>query len=427
MSMRYAFSSLAFSLLIALAGCGDDTGPTDTGMPPTDTGTGDGDVDTGVDSGNPLCDGRPTTSPDPRGEVKGIHDVMKNRLLVFGGNILAPVMCSPRYEQVSELWSFELDCNNWQQITAAGAPSGRSRISVAYDTMRNRMLVFGGMEGDPFVAATRYDEVWAFDLTADTWAQVTTTGAGPMAKGYAAAWYDETNDRMIVSGGDPSGFNGVDETHALDLATNTWTEITGGATPGARLYHGVAIRGAEAIIFGGARGFGADTYLNDIMAFDMTTDTWRVVRAGGPDAPLTRFGTEIFYDEAGDRLIAFGGHDSTDLGNANDVWAYDFAGDSWSMARPGDTLNGVAIGPCDFPADFTLPEDGMPTPDRRHSYMNAQNGTTGFIAMGKTDCGIINDVWAFDLAASTWETLRPPTGGEACNRSGATTCMTLCF
>ena len=79
-----------------------------------------------------------------------------------------------------------------------------------------------------------------------------------------------------------------------------------------------------------------------------------------------------------------------------------------------------------FPNDFTLPEDGTPTPERRHSFMHAQTATSGFIAMGKTDCGIINDVWVLDLAAGIWETLRPPTGGEACNRSGATTCSSLC-
>jgi hypothetical protein len=336
-------------------------------------------------------------------------------------------MCAPRYDQVAELWAFQLDCNNWLRLEPAGGPSGRSRIAVALDTMRNRMLVFGGMEGDPFASSTRFDDVWAFDLESDTWEELVTTGTGPMAKGYAIAFYDETNDRLIVHGGDPSGFTGVDEMHALDLATNTWSEITPTTTPGARLYHGVALRGTEAIIFGGARGFGAETYLNDIWAFDMTTDAWRVIRNGGGDAPLTRFGAEIFHHAATDRLIAVGGHDSTDLGNSNDVHAYDFATDAWSVVRPGDTLNGVGFGLCDFPDDFTLPEEGTPTPERRHSYVHAQGDSLGFITMGKTDCGNINDVWALDLAAGTWESLRPPTGGEACNRSGATVCTTLCF
>ncbi len=426
--MRIAFSSLfAFPLLFTLA-CGDDNMVADSGMSADggDGGSGDASPDA-ADTGTAMCDGRPTAAPDPRGEAKGVYDAANDRILLFGGNVLAPVMCAPQYNQVGEIWAFELDCNNWRPIDATGGPSGRSRVAIAVDTMRNRMLIFGGMSGDPFSSSTLYDEVWAFDMTADSWSQITTTGTGPTPKGYATAFYDETNDRFIVHGGDSGGFNGIDEMHALDLATNTWSEITPAETPGARLYHAVAIRGTEAVIFGGARGYGADTYLNDIWAFDMTSDTWRMVSGGGPSAPQTRFGAEAFYDEAGDRLLVFGGHDSTDLGNSNDVYAYDFAGGGWSTVRPGDTLNGAVLGPCMFPADFTLPEDGMPTPERRHSLVSAQMGGLGLISMGKTDCGNINDVWSLDLAAGTWELLRPPTGGEACNRSGSTTCTQLCF
>ncbi len=82
---------------------------------------------------------------------------------------------------------------------------------------------------------------------------------------------------------------------------------------------------------------------------------------------------------------------------------------------------------CDFPPDFTIPEAGIYTPERRHSFVAAQSDTTGYVLFGKTDCGNINDVWALDLASGTWESRRPPTSGEACNRTGATSCAMLCF
>ncbi len=125
--------------------------------------------------------------------------------------------------------------------------------------------------------------------------------------------------------------------------------------------------------------------------------------------------------------MLFGGHDPTDLGNSNDVWRYDVAGDTWTSLRPGDTLNGSPSGPCMFPADFTLPEEGMPTPERRYSGIAVSQGDTAYALFGKTDCGNINDAWALDMTSGTWELLRPPTGGEACNRTGSTTCSTLCF
>ncbi|MBW2464916.1 MAG: hypothetical protein JRH11_24920, partial [Deltaproteobacteria bacterium] len=153
--MRYSstrFSSilstlvLASSLLLTLAGCGDDGT-----APPTDSGIifdgGGGDAD--VDGGAVDCTGRPTESPQPRGEVEGIYDEMNNRLVVFGGNTSAPVACMPVYTQTNELWAFELDCNNWRRLDSAGGPGNRSRTAIAVDTMRNRMIVFGGMDGDP--------------------------------------------------------------------------------------------------------------------------------------------------------------------------------------------------------------------------------------------------------------------------------------
>ena len=97
----------------------------------------------------------------------------------------------------------------------------------------------------------------------------------------------------------------------------------------------------------------------------------------------------------------------------------------WSTPMAGDTLNGVPAGPCMFPADFTIPE---PTaPERRYAFVRAGGATGAYFAFGKADCGNLNDVVRFDYASSSWRTLRPSTGGEACNRTGTIGCSMLCF
>ncbi|MDH5491260.1 MAG: kelch repeat-containing protein, partial [Myxococcales bacterium] len=98
---------------------------------------------------------------------------------------------------------------------------------------------------------------------------------------------------------------------------------------------------------------------------------------------------------------------------------------TWAMLHPGDTLNSAPIGFCDFPPDFTIPEEGAP--ERRYSFVHGQSATTAFVFGGKTDCGNINDVWSLSLETADWLMLRPPTGGEACNRSGSLTCTSLCY
>ena len=422
-SIFYIFLSTA--TLATLIACGGD----DDVVPPDDGGImvdGGGDPDSGPMTG---CTGRPTESPEPRGENVGIFDAAKNRIVTFGGNTTAPVMCAPRYTMTNEMWAFHLDCNNWERISPTGGPSVRGRAAAAFDSMRNRMIIYGGLAGDPFTGAPRLADAWAFDLATDTWEELATSGTAPAARSEPAIGYDPANDRLIVSGGDAGGLNGTDDLFALDLATNTWTELDGSSGPSPRYDQGYVVQEGRLYIVGGAEDGGFDgtvDYFNDVWAFEFATDTWsELVAHGAAGAPNGRFGWSTYVDDTLGRIVVFGGHDPTDLGNSNDVWAFDLGAGSWVNMRPGDTLNGTPLAMCNFPVDFTLPEEG--SPERRYSCVATQNGTLGYALFGKTDCGNINDVWALDLGAGSWELLRPPTGGEACNRSGSTTCSMLCF
>ncbi len=254
-------------LLVATPACGggdDDMTVPDSG-PMTD---GAMSADGGPDAGPAECATRPTDAPGPRGEVSGVFDPVRDRIVVFGGNTSAPVMCSPRYTQTDELWAFHLDCNNWERISPASSPPARSRHATAFDGMRQRMIVFGGQQGDPFAGATLFNDVWALDLATDTWEELVTSGASPSVRAFPAMVYDEAKDWILVHGGDSGGFNGLGDMYALDLGTLAWSEIdtTGGPPP--RLYHGAVVHDGRMVIFGGAGGFDASSYTNDVWAFD---------------------------------------------------------------------------------------------------------------------------------------------------------------
>lgn len=378
------------------------------------------------------CTGRPADAPDTRGEMEGVLDAAKGRIVVYGGNTAAPVMCMPMYNLVSEVWVFHLDCNSWEALPSAPAsPAGpgiRARHAVTLDTMRNRMIVFGGRERLAAGGYNNFADVWAFDLATDTWTEIETNGTGPSPRSSSAITYDAASDRILVFGGNISTsgltLTGVNDMFALDLATGTWTEITATGAPAARLYHSGARLGDEWLVFGGTPDFDGP-YYNDVYAFDLASDTWRMVSGGGAGAPVSRFGAGAFADAEGNRLIVVAGHDGTAMGNRNDMWAVDVTTGSWTELHPGDTLNGGSTGFCEFPADFTTPEEG--SPERRYSFLATQDASRGYVFGGKTDCGNVNDVWAVDFATDAWVPLRAATGGVACNRSGATTCSMLCF
>lgn len=408
---------------------GSDAGASDQGA--SDVGGPDGgDTDMGaVDMGMQVdCSQRPGGAPDLRSEASLVHDPVHDRLLMFGGNV-AEVMC-PGFsrEPSGELWAFELDCNNWRRIEADGAPPARVRHAVTVDTRRNRMLLFGGRQGTgaPY---TMLDDVWAFDLEAETWSRIEAS-AGPTPRDDTILQYDAARDRVLLFGGDTDtgGLLGgrQGDLWALNLADETWVRLTPDAPrPPARLLHASALLDDRLLVFGGAQDF--LNYLNDLWILDLTTDTWRQVSPGGGGAPRNRFGPSMFIDSVIDRAFVFAGHDDLAFGNRNDTWDILLGPGIWTEIRTGDQLNPDAPEPgqCDFPPDWTIPD--LDVPDRRSAFPYTQTETHAFVFGGNTDCGRANDVWMFEFATERWSELRAANGGISCPHSGQANCTTLCF
>lgn len=407
-----------FACVFALFACDSASGP--------DGGVGDGaiptqDGETPTDSGAVDCSGRPADAPVTRSEVGMVHDAARDRLIIYGGNTAASERCGvPPSEIVAEMWAFHFDCGSWEQLTPAGGPGALARHAVVADTANERMLVFGGRAS----SSSYSNALWAFDLTTDTWSELATSGTAPPPVAEATANLDVERNRLLVFGGDPGGFTGSDGLYALDLEAMAWSRIDAADAPSPRLYHASAIVGDELLIFGGAAGFNPP-YLNDVHAFDLTSETWRAVTTTGT-GPNPRFGAELVPDEDSGRVLVMFGHDDTNLGNRNDMYALDLATSTWSNLHEGDTFNNPPTGMCEFPADFTTLEEG--SPERRYSIGLAVSADgQAFIFGGKADCGYLNDVWRIDPATGDWASVRASTGGEVCLRTGRTDCGSLCF
>jgi hypothetical protein len=115
------------------------------------------------------------------------------------------------------------------------------------------------------------------------------------------------------------------------------------------------------------------------------------------------------------------------VGNNNDTWEFDLASATWNAIVEAETVNEPAFARCDFPVDFTQPN--RQAPDRRSAHFASLDTQRGewVVFGGKTDCGIINDVWTFDLARDAWINLKPATQGEACNRGeNPESCVAMC-
>ncbi len=415
-------------LLVLAAACGDDDAPRDAAadgnLPdaPPDAGADAPTTDAGTDAGS--CEAGET--PLRRRENAAAYDTTRDRLLVYGGNVAVVENCRPATENTDELWAFDPNCGSWQQLTYTGGPGPRARHTMHYDEANDRVILFGGRIGGDNI--TPFNDVWALDAETLAWTEISTSGTPPSPRFNHMSVLDSPRNRLIVFGGNgATGFisSPLGDAFALDLDTGVWTEIDSSDGPGLRYYAAATRVGDTMYVFGGQDMFNVP-YYNDLWALDLTTDTWSLVRDGGPDAPPQRFSSFLFHDAANNRLLIGAGHDATDLGNTNDLWALDLGSLTWTELQHGDTLNSRPLGMCRFPADFTTPD--LNAPERRSAFAWAQSAGRGFVAFGSTDCGAVNDVWAADFASSRWELVgNNSTSGEACNRSGAVGCTELCF
>jgi hypothetical protein len=154
---------------------------------------------------------------------------------------------------------------------------------------------------------------------------------------------------------------------------------------------------AAAYLFGGRSG---DEPLGDLWAFDMTADAWERLAPVGP-SPSARAGhVAAWMDGIG--LVVFGGRDAA--GTSSELWAFDPGANGWRIL----TTTGAGPAP-------RTDACGVLGPDGR-LWVSHGEGPTGVH---------LDDVWAFDPAASVWTDAGPTTGGptpragSACWWSGA--------
>lgn len=231
----------------------------------------------------------------------GVHDPVRDRLIVFGGSDGA---------FQNGTWILDLRPEiGWRQVFPAGAlPSPRRLAKAVYDPVRDRVLLFGGFDG------AFYADVWALHLSGPLqWELLATSGPTPAARAGHAMIYEPTGDRIIVFG----GYDGVSapaqrrqDVWQLALSgTPTWSEILPtGPSPGPRSSHTAVLDPVRnrMLVFGGS----TPAFLNDVWALDLgSSPAWTLLPTASP--PAAREEHSAVYDASGDRLVVFGGYDNT--------------------------------------------------------------------------------------------------------------------
>lgn len=322
-----------------------------------------------------------TLLPIARSGQTVLVDSLRNRVVMFGGLSASGALASTAI--------MDLATHAWADSVAINAPpTARYDHSAVWNQVNGRYTIFGGTNG-----TTRFADAWALDPATMVWTSLVTSGSAPSARSNHSAIFDSAGGRMLVFG----GFNGttvLNDLYALDATTLQWTSLSPSGTPPEARQGAVAVYDPvhrALVLFGGAGG--STPFLSDVWSLDLATLAWSpvVTPESGASAPAGRSDCAGDLDLVRLQLIVAGGRTGPST-YATDAWTLSLYNHHWTQS-----VNTAAFGRANAAGVVTRRDD-------RFLLVNGVNGS-----------GTLSDAWLLDLTANT-SALVPPPGTVPSNR-----------
>lgn len=239
-----------------------------------------------------------------------IVDPVRSRLLLIGGRDAGGTV-------KGDLWSFDLAGLAWSGVDLSG-PRARAGSATAASADGTGFYYFGGESDDAVFA-----DLWWFDFATATWQELTPrSGDAPASRSGVAGAMDALGRFVISHGHD--GDTIYDDTWAYDPGAKTWADISPAPElrPMARYDHDLlALPDYSAILLGGGCSDGIGPCpQGDLWSFDVYGGGWSDITPF--TAPTPRTGSAMA--RLGGTILQVGG--MTDLGPESDVWRGYFDG-----------------------------------------------------------------------------------------------------
>jgi len=178
-------------------------------------------------------------TPDPRSGHAMVYDAARRETVLIGGTRAGPTTNPP----IADQWAW--DGIRWIRRAPIRQPPPRSRLALAYDAARGRVVLFGG--AGP--SASLLGDVWEWDGA--QWIERTPAhGARPAPRSGHTLVYDPARRRSVLFGG--SGTSGA-LNDVWEWDGSAWVEDDLLSGPTARAFHTMVYDTARSdlMLFGG--------------------------------------------------------------------------------------------------------------------------------------------------------------------------------
>ncbi|MHA2143215.1 MAG: Kelch repeat-containing protein [Candidatus Thorarchaeota archaeon] len=364
----------------------------------------------------------PASSPGLLLGAEMAYDTESDRIILFGG-----LRASSTVQD--ETWAYDLETNTWEEMSPTISPDARYDFDMEYDSINDRVILFGGYDVIP------RSDIWAYDYNSNTWAELTPT-PGPIARSNPSLAYDNESGVMLLYGGNEGAFPFGDLWH-YDYDSNFWTEITNPEiAPTPRHRHEIVYdsQSDRVVLLGGGLGprLGADFGLVDdyLWEYDTNLNHWW---PRSPSYPQGRGDPLMTYDSDADRIIIHGGWIEVTEG---DTWSYDLNSDTFynlapypaaptrqisameydSQSKKSVMFGGLLMFPLGvYPSDtwiYDHPTNSWTevfpslSPSGRGAHRMAYDSESDRIIMYGGNGGL-RETFAYDVDSNTWEQMSP--------------------
>jgi hypothetical protein len=137
-------------------------------------------------------------SPGARYGAAMAYDSARDRVVLFGGSCTEDGTAA----YFGDTWEF--DGEDWKKVDGGTGPQGRRGHSMAFDPDTGRTVVFGGTSAD-----RSYNDLWEWDGA--VWNQRKAASEPPAGRSEAAMVYERSRGRLLLFG----GYLGLDGTNDL--------------------------------------------------------------------------------------------------------------------------------------------------------------------------------------------------------------------
>jgi len=243
----------------------------------------------------------------PTGRLGHSACLIGKKIYYFGG-----------YEESlkNDMFSFDTETYEWTQINAGGnVPLPRSQHSACVNG--NKMYVFGGYAG------AEKNDIYVYDADKNEWSELITKGTAPVPRYQHTSCFISSQNKLLVFGGFDGNQKCLGDVFTLNLATMEWSEAKPkGTCPSPQGGHRTCVFENTMLCFGGEGD--DDKKRNDVFVLDFDTMEWSV--ADIPDGddgerPQKRYCHSISLLSTGE-MVVFGGRDG-DNNLYNDSWVLD--------------------------------------------------------------------------------------------------------